>query len=137
MINILVIDDDDINNFLLGHLLKKSDYPVESKMFTDPVIGLDYVVNLHEKKEAVDLILLDINMPQMTGWDVLNELRKSDGKGLQTVKKVYMLSSSVHITDIEQAKEYPEVSGFISKPITLEFLSKIFLEITESKPGVS
>ena len=136
MIKLLVIDDDEINNFLLGHLLKKSDYPVESKMFTDPVIGLNYIVNLSDEKEAVDLILLDINMPQMSGWDVLTELR-SEGKGLQKAKKVYMLSSSVHITDMEQAKEYPEVSGFISKPITLEFLSEIFLEIIESKQELS
>ena len=136
MIKLLVIDDDDINNFLLGHLLKKSDYLVESKMFTDPLLGFNYIVKLPEEDESVDLILLDINMPQMTGWEVLDELR-NEGESLKRVKKIYMLSSSVHITDMEQVKEYPEVSGFISKPISLEFLSNIFLEITESKMELS
>jgi len=136
MIKLLVIDDDDINNFLLGHLLKKSDYLVESTMFTDPVLGFDYITNSRTENKEVDLILLDINMPQMTGWDVLNELR-IEGHSLQKVKKIYMLSSSVHNADMEKAKEYPEVSGFISKPITINFLSKIFLEIIDSKQGVS
>lgn len=136
MIKLLVIDDDDINNFLLGHLLKKSEYSVESKMFTDPLMGLSYIINSAEKDEAIDLILLDINMPKLTGWEVLDELRRN-GEGLQKVEKLYMLSSSVHITDMEQAKEYPEVSGFISKPITLEFLTEIFLEITKSRLKLS
>lgn len=136
MIKLLVIDDDDINNFLLGHLLKKSHYPVESKMFTDPVKGLNYIINSVIDDKSVDLLLLDVNMPQMTGWDVLNELR-SEGQSLKKVKNVYMLSSSVHTADMEQAKEYSEVSGFISKPITLDLLSKIFREITESQQEVS
>lgn len=136
MIKLLIIDDDDINNFLLGHLLKKSEYPVEFKMFTDPVMGVDYITNSLTADREVDLLLLDINMPQMTGWEVLNALRR-EGQGLQKVKKIYMLSSSVHTADMEQAEEYSEVSGFISKPITLEFLSGLFLEITESRREVS
>lgn len=136
MIQLLVVDDDDINNFLLSHLLKKSSFPVQNKAFTNPVEALSYIKKAIAEKEEIDLILLDINMPLMSGWDVLNELRSS-GTSIIKDHRVYMLSSSVHATDIDQAKEYSEVSGFISKPITLEFLSDIFKEISDSKQEVS
>ena len=136
MIQLIVVDDDDINNFLLSHLLKKSTFPVQSRAFTNPVEALSYIKNAIAEKEEIDLILLDINMPIMSGWDVLNELRSS-GESIIKDHRVYMLSSSVHATDIDQAKEYSEVSGFISKPITLEFLSGLFKEISDSKQEVS
>ena len=136
MIQLLVVDDDDINNFLLSHLLKKSIYPVQKESFTNPVEALSYIKKSISENKRIDLILLDINMPQMTGWDVLNELRE-EGESIIRNKRIYMLSSSVHATDIEQANRYPEISGYISKPITLDLLSELFKEITESNEELS
>lgn len=136
MIQLLVVDDDDINNFLLSHLLKKSSYAVQTQSYTNPVEAVSYIKRSITENKKFDLLLLDINMPQMTGWEVLNELR-DEGESIIKDQRVYMLSSSVHATDIEEAKQYSEVSGFISKPITLEFLSKIFREITDSNEKLS
>jgi CheY-like chemotaxis protein len=136
MIQLLVIDDDDINIFLFKHLLKKSGYEVQAKAFTKPAEALSYITQSIAELKRIDLILLDINMPLMTGWDLLNELRP-DGESLLKDQRVYMLSSSVHKTDIEKAKDHTEVSGFISKPISLNFLTEIFGEILESKAELS
>ena len=125
MIQLLVVDDDDINIFLLKHLLQKSTHPVEIISFTNPDEALKYIVGCTEEERKIDVMLLDINMPQMSGWDLLQELRI---KGISAIQEtfIYMLSSSVHASDNEKAEQFPEVSGFISKPITLEFLSEVF-----------
>lgn len=131
MIHLLLVDDDDINNFLFNHLLKKSGFDVQTQMFTNPVEALDYIRKCFAEGKKIDLLLLDINMPLMSGWEVLNELR-SGGESLLKNTDTYMLSSSVHATDMEMVGNYPEVAGFISKPIGLDQLSGIFKDITES-----
>lgn len=128
MIQLLLVDDDDINNFLFSHLLTKSSAEVQTQIFTNPVEALAYIRKCDTEGKKIDLLLLDINMPLMSGWEVLDELR-SDGESLLKNRRTYMLSSSVHATDMELAGNYPEVSGFISKPIGLDQLSDIFREI--------
>jgi CheY-like chemotaxis protein len=132
MIQLLVVDDDDINIFLLNHLLKKSGYPVQTISYTNPVEALQYINSCVADRKKIDLLFLDINMPQMSGWDVLNELR-IEGTSKIPESHIYMLSSSVHATDSEKAARFPEVSGFISKPVTIDFLSGIFSAITLAK----
>lgn len=133
MIKLLIVDDDDINNFLLKHLLKKSSYALEIIDFTNPVEALTYIKQCHADLIRIDLLLLDVNMPVMTGWEVLNSLRVN-GESLMRENKVYMLSSSVHSGDLEKAREFQEVTGFISKPISLDVLSGIFKEISDANP---
>jgi CheY-like chemotaxis protein len=132
MIQLLLVDDDEINNFLLKHLLKKSSYALEVKDFTSPVDAISHIKDCHAGLKKIDLLLLDVNMPVLTGWEVLNELRVN-GESLMQGNKVYMLSSSVHSADLEKAREYREVAGFISKPISLDVLSGIFKEITDAR----
>jgi CheY-like chemotaxis protein len=132
MIQLLVVDDDDINIFLLKHLLRKSTQPVDIASFVNPAEALKYISRCIDEGKRIDLLLLDINMPQMSGWDLLNELRID---GVSTIKEshIYMLSSSVHASDSEKAEQFPEVSGFISKPVTLEFLTNVFSIIVAAK----
>ena len=134
MIQLLVVDDDDINIFLLKHLLRKSTHPVEVVSFTNPDDALQYISGCVEEGRKIDVMLLDINMPQMSGWDLLHELRVEGISQIQGTL-VYMLSSSVHASDNEKADQFPEISGFISKPITPEFLSEIFDTIKAVKKG--
>ncbi len=136
MIELFLVDDDDINNFLFSHLLKKSEANASLQSFTNPLEALQAIKARIADQNAIDLLLLDINMPLLSGWEVLEELR-ADTESLLKNTRIYMLSSSVHATDMEQASIYPEVSGFISKPISLDQLSGIFAEIENkvAKPG--
>ena len=81
---------------------------------------------LERGTENVDLVLLDINMPLMNGWQFLEEHEK-----LEENKKVHivmMLSSSISNEDIKRAKDIPAIKKFIRKPLSSETIKEI-LEI--------
>lgn len=79
------------------------------KCFNTGKSALTYLSN---KKNSVDLIFLDINMPGMNGWEVLNNLNK-----LKLDKTcVYFLSSSNNFIDISRSKT-TTATGYLIKPL--------------------
>lgn len=69
-----------------------------------------------------DLILLDLNMPVMDGWEFLDAFAALD---LPKHVHVCVLTSSIHPDDIEKAKRYEAVEGYFSKPLNGEILNQI------------
>ncbi len=67
--NILVVDDEPGITLLCERLLRKADYAVTS--FTDPIVALKYL-----EKNKVDLLLVDIRMPDISGFDIIARLRQ-------------------------------------------------------------
>lgn len=70
-----------------------------------------------------DLILLDVNMPELDGWEVLYHLEQR-----KINCDVIMLSSSMHFEDIERAKQYENVKCYIRKPLTEEKIVRYLVE---------
>ncbi|MDA9555207.1 response regulator [Pelobium sp.] len=125
-LHILIIDDDEINNFIAAKLIDK--IPPQAKVTTclNGQEGIDYVKSmLNNQDEFPDIIFLDINMPIMNGWDFLEEYSKL----LDQIKKqvvINMLSSSVYNDDISKAETYSTVNKFISKPLTVEKIKDLY-----------
>ena len=70
----------------------------------------------HEKPS---LILLDINMPIMDGFEFLEEYSKLDSN-LKASTVVVMLTTSLHPRDLERADTFPDLKAYINKPLTKE-----------------
>lgn len=117
---VMVIDDDDINNFLCKKVIGIHDASVVVDTFTNPQAALSYLKDKSTNTiQFPDLIMLDINMPIINGWDFLAKFKEEDRLGAKPVK-VAILSSSVYQKDKEKAQAYAEVVSFISKPLTLD-----------------
>ncbi|HKG05366.1 MAG TPA: response regulator [Pedobacter sp.] len=127
-INLLVIDDDEINVFIIKKIASKTGYTVNMTSKSNGQLGIDYLNGLKENSEQFpQLILVDINMPLMNGWEFLEAYEKLY---MPANTHVYMVSSSVYENDIEKAKSYKAVSGFISKPLSLERLTELLRQIS-------
>ena len=123
-IKLLVIDDDDINIFIIKKIVEKTGYDAQMVAKTNGQLAIDYLIELKESGSAFpQLILIDINMPVLNGWEFLESYEKL---GLEEDIDMYMLSSSVYENDIEKAKTYKTVKGFISKPLSIERLIELF-----------
>ena len=125
MKSILLIDDEDINLFILQNLLRLSRIKAEITFFNTSKKGIDYLQGLSEKGEKFpDLILLDIEMPVMNGWDFL-EMYKQFDKNVTYDTKVIIFTTSIVEQDMAKAKSYEEVEDFVNKPMTIEMLKNI------------
>lgn len=124
--NLFVIDDDKIYHFLFKNLLKQNDIHVRATYFTNGADAIDFIKNCREDDQP-DLILLDINMPIMNGWQFLEEYNKLQGI-INKECVVYMISSSNNDVDIERSKSFDGVvKDYFLKPICKEDLDKIFI----------
>ncbi|WP_293301383.1 response regulator [Pedobacter sp. UBA4863] len=127
-INLLVIDDDDINIFIISKIVEKTGYPVEICAKHNGQLAIDYIKDLVANNQPLpQLTLIDINMPILNGWEFIEAY---EAMQLNAKNDMYMLSSSVYENDIEKAKGYQSVKGFISKPLSIDRLKELLAEVT-------
>jgi CheY-like chemotaxis protein len=132
---ILCIDDDPIALMLCKMVIKKTQFSNEIITAKNGLEGLDYFQSLKETaisdplKKQPQLILLDLNMPIMGGWEFLDSFRTNEYIGYNTIK-VIILSSTIDPEDLEKSKNYSMVLDFLPKPISKEMLEYLKTKFT-------
>jgi len=121
----IVIDDDNINNFLVKGVLNQLNPNSEIECFTDPELGLKQLITMKAEQFKNCVIFLDLNMPIINGWDVLDKLVECYGENLPENAKLYIASSSSIEKDISRSQAYKLVKGYLPKPLKIEILKQI------------
>lgn len=122
-INLLVIDDDDINIFIIKKIVEKADLNINMVSKGNGQQAIDYIKDsIANPEQFPNLMLIDINMPIMNGWEFIEAYQMLN---IQQSVDMYILSSSVYENDIEKTKSYTSVKGFISKPLSIERLKEL------------
>lgn len=117
MTKIWIVDDDPANTHLARFLIKDADTDVDISTFPDGDVAIDHLTaHLTDADELPDLILLDINMPRMSGWDFLEEYAGIHDR-LPRPISIYMLTSSIADADKKKAEDNVFVKGYIVKPL--------------------
>jgi len=121
------MDDDPQYNFINKILLKRSFEKVLINDFTSPEEGLAFIKSqfINNPTDEKTTLFLDINMPTMSGWEFLEAFEQFDAS-IKDQYNIYILSSSINLSDIDRAKAHPLVLDFLEKPLYKETLLKIF-----------
>lgn len=103
--NCIIIDDDALATKIISEYIAKTDFLQLIKTFNDAVTAINYI---EKAKEPIHIIFLDIELPEMSGIDFLNTLKKSDAQIIIiSGKEKYAI----------KAFDY-EVTDYLLKPIT-------------------
>lgn len=127
--NVYLIDDDKIFNIIHAKTIEREGYASCIESFVNGAEAIDRLQKLIKDDNGgfPEIIFLDINMPVMDGWEFLDEYANLPQQYTDKCR-IYMLSSSIDSNDIERAKTYKTVYEFISKPLTVDKLHKIFTQ---------
>ena len=112
---IFCIDDDTLQLMVNRRIFNLLNSEIQLLTFEDPK---DAFTSIHA--HYPELIFLDLNMPEMNGWDFLDAMKK-DRLNID----VYILTSSVDPYDKKKAETYENIKGFLSKPLSLQVLKNI------------
>lgn len=125
--SVCIIDDDKVYTFGVKKIIKNYLPEKDVTTFGNGREALDGIKNLLESGEELpDLILLDIDMPEMNGWEFLNkfeEIRSDIEKKIE----IFVISSRIDADKQELYKvEWDEkVSDFIKKPVHASMLKEL------------
>lgn len=118
---LLMIDDDRITLMLHKRIVKKSNFHNACMDFDNPKEALAFLQE-NSEMQIPCIILLDINMPEMNGWQFLDAIQKCN---FLFPIYVAMLTSSIDVSDRLLAQKYSMVFEYFCKPFDLECIEKI------------
>jgi len=123
--SVLLIDDNDIDNFVAKKMIEKTGFAKKVFAVQSARSGLDYLNSEESLKDNLpDIIFLDIGMPEMDGFEFLEEYEKLN-KIVVNHCKVVILSSSLDIDDYNRANRNKLVKKFINKPLSKKSLLEV------------
>lgn len=130
--SILLIEDDDATNYIHKLLITRLNCTNHIEVAKNGLEAIEYLTTSQNGDfPKPELILLDINMPKMNGWEFLEDYKKLDIKYRGNIV-VVMVTTSVNIDDERKANSIKEVNGFKKKPMTFimfqEILNQFFSE---------
>lgn len=125
-----LIDDDELALFLARYLIQTEGFAKTIVSFTSAEEALASLSAL-QKEEWPPVIFLDLNMPVMNGWQFLDALAPYENDLLGRCR-IYILTSSLALADLEKSRRYRLVESLIHKPLDRGELQAIMSQLTTS-----
>ncbi|WP_109302205.1 response regulator [Aquimarina sp. AU474] len=117
--SVCIIDDDNIYINLVTKIIELKRLSESVLVFNNGKEAMDFFYNSMDSEDKVQVpqvILLDLNMPVMDGWEFLDEFSKIKDD-IKNKIDLYVVSSSINLRDINRAKSIDAVSDYITKPL--------------------
>ena len=116
---IIIIDDDPLNNFICTTAIRLYNQEITLVDFLSAEEGWSYIADKknHPPQETRILVLLDLNMVGLSGWEFLDRFKQLNDDARSRFR-VFILSSSVDRMDRSKIASNDLVAGYILKPLT-------------------
>jgi CheY-like chemotaxis protein len=128
---VLLVDDDDATNFMSRLVIERAGIAEHIEIALNGRDAIEYLTRTVKQAEAEHttvpsiLILLDINMPIMDGWEFLQAYKALDTTSPKDEIIIVMITTSTNPEDERRAEKIPEVAGFTHKPLRLAMVEEI------------
>jgi response regulator of citrate/malate metabolism len=131
---VLLVDDDGVTNFINHRLIKKLNITSSIHSAINGSEAIKFLLDYASKNNnnGPELILLDINMPVLDGFEFLEQFEKLKLKNKDKIK-IIVLTTSTHQKDIKKIASHSTI-GYINKPLTIEKLQET---LNANRPATS
>lgn len=118
---VYLIEDGQAESYLAKFILNETGIHNVRQFYkaADALSELQSIIQRGDYEQFPYLIILDVNMPVMNAWDFL-KVYTTLSREYTTMCNLYLYTSSDHPSDIQRARQFDEVVGFLQKPITFE-----------------
>ncbi|WP_070138563.1 response regulator [Crocinitomix algicola] len=125
-ISVMLVDDSEVDAFLVEEVLKSSNLFDRIDIYDNSSEALNFILNTSDSQSLPDLILLDINMPVIDGFEFIDSVADEYDDGFEPV--VFVVTSSQQMRDYESFDKQYTASEFLKKPIELELFKQKVLK---------
>lgn len=128
---VAIVDDDRVFQKITWMKITRKNYARKVLMFSDGDQAMRFLEeNLANVGELPDLILLDLNMPVMDGWDFMDAFARIKGRITKHIA-IFVATSSVNPEDQRRATDVAVVTDYVIKPLSDAQLSRLFTESSD------
>ena len=138
---VVIVDDEEVDRMITRKRFERSAFSNVFRTIIEAETGEDFLDLFQAQadlKGKRSLILMDVNMPGLNGFETIERLQKHfDASGVEDCSVVMIFTSSENETDQERAKDLPLVADYLVKPLTDNDISRIhqvFLDL--DSPGL-
>ena len=121
-LHFIVIDDSKLDCFIAEKIIKNTGISESIKSFLQATEALDYIKSIPADDHNRSIILVDIQMPVMNGFEFVEAFEKLPADLIKNYT-IFIISSSINENDLSRVHNYVTVKQFLNKPLTSNNLS--------------
>lgn len=122
--NLLIVDDDELNKLILDPVLSEAEAIRNYNIQQSGWDALEYLESCQKVNDFPDCIFVDLNMPEMSGFEFIERYEKLFHEKFKETK-VVVVTNSILKDDINRSFQFKSVTDYKNKPLTVEKIMEI------------